>query len=140
MTYKELAQKILGKDKELAPGSETILWGLFVYDLAEHDVDLLDDEAADREAPQDMVDYWLCRYYALGQGMDEDASHREAETRLLYPCIYTVMLKDGTVGTVESPYLEEGDVVVVSLHDENGNPIQRKGVVKEVLEERYPWN
>lgn len=44
-----------------------------------------------------------------------------------------VLLVDGTVGRVECP-ASVGDRVTVYLHDENGNPIERTGVVQEVLQ------
>lgn len=45
----------------------------------------------------------------------------------------TVLLKDGTVGQVG--YAEIGDEVTISLHDENGMPIQVTGIVDEILDE-----
>lgn len=45
----------------------------------------------------------------------------------------TVLLTDGTVGRVERP-ASVGDRVTAFLHDENGNPIERTGVVQEVLQ------
>ncbi len=44
-----------------------------------------------------------------------------------------VLLTDGTVGRVERP-AQVGDRVTVYLHDENGLPIERTGVVQEVLQ------
>ncbi len=44
----------------------------------------------------------------------------------------TVLLADGTVGTTPTKAVV-GDVVTVSLHDENGNSITVTGVVVEVL-------
>lgn len=52
---------------------------------------------------------------------------------------YTVMLKDGTIGTIT--FKEEhandfiGKVISVNLTDENGNPIKVQGELVEVLEE-----
>ena len=43
-----------------------------------------------------------------------------------------VLLNDMTVGKIE--YAEVGQVVTVSLNDENGNQIEKTGVVIEVLE------
>lgn len=43
-----------------------------------------------------------------------------------------VLLKDGTVGKTNSATV--GERVTVSLHDENGNPIEVNGVVEEILE------
>lgn len=55
---------------------------------------------------------------------------------------FTVLLQDGTVGTIHSDTLGEqhaddfiGEVVNVHLHDENGNPIEVQGQLVEVLEE-----
>ena len=45
----------------------------------------------------------------------------------------TVLLEDGTVGTVESA--EIGKVSTVSLLDENDNDIEDTGVVVEILED-----
>ena len=42
-----------------------------------------------------------------------------------------VLLKDGTVGEVETA--EVGEIVTVSLHDENGMPIKATGEVVEIL-------
>jgi hypothetical protein len=42
-----------------------------------------------------------------------------------------VLLTDGTVGTVEAA--EVGETVTVSLHDENGMPIEVTGTVEEIL-------
>lgn len=44
----------------------------------------------------------------------------------------TVLLKDGTVGTVD--IAEVGQTVEVTLNDENGNLIARTGEVIEILE------
>lgn len=44
----------------------------------------------------------------------------------------TVLLKDGTVGKVDAAKV--GDEVTVSLHDENGMPIEVSGIVEEILE------
>ena len=55
---------------------------------------------------------------------------------------FTVLLKDGTVGTINSDTLGEqhanefiGEVVNVHLSDENGNQIEVQGELVEVLEE-----
>ena len=42
-----------------------------------------------------------------------------------------VLLNDGTVGEVETA--EVGEIVTVSLHDENGMPIKATGEVVEIL-------
>lgn len=54
---------------------------------------------------------------------------------------YTVLLADGTVGTVDDNTLDGqhpdafmGEVINVHLHDENGNPIEVQGKLIEVLE------
>ena len=52
---------------------------------------------------------------------------------------FTVLLKDGTVGTINSDTQHAndfiGEVVTVHLSDENGNPIEVQGELVEVLEE-----
>lgn len=55
---------------------------------------------------------------------------------------YTVRLEDNTVGTINSDTIDGqhaeaflGEVVNVHLHDENGNPIEVRGRLAEVLEE-----
>lgn len=58
---------------------------------------------------------------------------------------YTVLIKDGTIGTIgtinndtlgEQPANDLiGKVVNVHLSDENGNPIEVRGELVEVLEE-----
>lgn len=55
--------------------------------------------------------------------------------------IYTVLLDNGTVGTINDDTLDGqnaesfvGDIVTVHLHDENGNPIEASGKLVEVLE------
>lgn len=53
---------------------------------------------------------------------------------------YTVLLEDGTIGTVSDDTLDGqhpdafiGEVLNVHLHDEDGNPIEACGVLTEVL-------
>jgi len=53
---------------------------------------------------------------------------------------YTVLLSDGTTGTLSSDTLNGqsaadfiGEIVNVHLHDENGNPIETEGELVEVL-------
>jgi len=55
--------------------------------------------------------------------------------------IYTVLLTDGTTGTIAADTLNGqsaikflGEIVTVHLHDENGNPITAEGVLVEVLD------
>ena len=48
---------------------------------------------------------------------------------------YTVLLNDGTVGTLIVDSVDEGQNVTVDLQDENGNPITATGTVVEILEE-----
>ena len=52
---------------------------------------------------------------------------------------FTVLLKDGTVGTItlDEQHANDflGEVVNVHLADENGNPIEVQGELVEVLEE-----
>jgi len=56
--------------------------------------------------------------------------------------IYTVLLEDGTTGTISSDTLNGqhasawiGEIVNVHLHDENGNGIEAMGRLVDVLEE-----
>lgn len=53
----------------------------------------------------------------------------------------TVLLKDGTVGTVcddtldgQHPDAFVGEELNVHLHDEDGNPIEVRGILVEVLD------
>lgn len=46
----------------------------------------------------------------------------------------TILLEDGTVGKTDED-VNVGDTVTVSLHDENGMPIEATGVVKDILVE-----
>jgi len=55
---------------------------------------------------------------------------------------YTVLLDDGTVGTVKDDTLDGqhpsafmGETINVHLYDENGNPIEASGKLVDVLEE-----
>ena len=55
---------------------------------------------------------------------------------------YTVALKDGTVGTIDSDTIDGqhasafvGEVVNVHLYDENGFEFEVEGVLTEVLSE-----
>jgi len=45
------------------------------------------------------------------------------------------MLKDETVGKVDCLVVNVGDLVTIDLHDENGMPIQKTGIVDEILED-----
>jgi hypothetical protein len=54
--------------------------------------------------------------------------------------IYLARLENGTIGTIDSDTIDGqpvdnliGDIVTVSLHDENGNPIRVNGKLVEVL-------
>lgn len=54
---------------------------------------------------------------------------------------YTVLLEDGTTGTLNSDTLDGqpaeafvGENVTVRLHDSNGNPVEHEGKLLEVLE------
>lgn len=54
--------------------------------------------------------------------------------------IYTVVLANGTVGTINDDTLDGqnasefiGEIVNVHLNDENGNPIEVEGELAEVL-------
>ena len=60
---------------------------------------------------------------------------------------YTVLLENGTVGTInddtldgQSAYSFIGERVNVHLHDENGNSIEKTGILSEVLEGDKPEN
>lgn len=55
---------------------------------------------------------------------------------------FTVLLSDGTTGTVDSDSIDGqhadafiGEVVNVHFHDENGMPMERRGTLAEVLDE-----
>ncbi len=55
--------------------------------------------------------------------------------------IYTVLLADGTVGTVDDSTTDgqsplDFDVINVHLHDENGFPIEVTGKPVEILSEQ----
>ena len=57
--------------------------------------------------------------------------------------IYTVLLKDGTVGEINGDTINGqdaeafmGDVIRIHLHDDNGNPIEVEGRLTEVLSAR----
>lgn len=54
---------------------------------------------------------------------------------------YTVRLTDDTIGTINDNTLDGqhpsafiGDEVNVHLHDENGSPIEVRGILAEVIE------
>ena len=49
--------------------------------------------------------------------------------------MYSVLLKYGTVGTVETLVVKVGNWVTVDLNDENGLPIQVTGEIEEILED-----
>ncbi|MDH8239109.1 hypothetical protein QIG13_28210, partial [Klebsiella pneumoniae] len=59
----------------------------------------------------------------------------ESQPKELIMHKYTVLLNDGTVGTLIVDSVDEGQNVTVDLHDENGNPITATGTVVEILEE-----
>ena len=55
--------------------------------------------------------------------------------------VYTVRLSDDTVGAIDSDTIGGqdasafiGETVTVHLHDENGNEIERDGILDEVLQ------
>ena len=50
-----------------------------------------------------------------------------------------VLLECHTVGRVDG-HCEEGDVVTVRLHDENGCPIEVTGKILEILDTSEDWN
>lgn len=57
---------------------------------------------------------------------------------------HTVQLEDGTVGTVSRDTIDHqpiydliGEVVNVRLHDEQGNPVEKQGVMTSVIEVAY---
>jgi hypothetical protein len=49
--------------------------------------------------------------------------------------MYSVLLKDGTVGKLDTLVAKVGNWVTVDLHDENGLPIQVTGEIEEILED-----
>lgn len=49
---------------------------------------------------------------------------------------FTVLLKDETVGEVTADSVQAGDVVTVSLHDEDGMPVKVTGEVDSILHEQ----
>lgn len=49
---------------------------------------------------------------------------------------YTVLLSDHTVGVAANPSVKEGDIITISLQDENGNKITKTGKVIEILESK----
>ena len=51
--------------------------------------------------------------------------------------VMTVLLDCGTVGTIENAIV--GKIATVKLQDENGNFIEKTGVVMDILEEYDPW-
>ena len=60
--------------------------------------------------------------------------------------IYTVLLSDGTVGTIAGDSINGqhanafiGEIMTVHLHDENGMPIEVEGTLVEVLEVNNPY-
>ncbi len=53
---------------------------------------------------------------------------------------HTVLLVDGTVGTISADTIDYQDIygfigeeMTVHLHDENGKPIERSGILEAVL-------
>jgi len=47
---------------------------------------------------------------------------------------YSILLEDGTVGETSLCFEPKiGNLVIVSLHDENGIPIEKDGMVKAIL-------
>ena len=60
--------------------------------------------------------------------------------------VYTVLLEDGTTGTIndntingQSAYDFIGDIVNIHLYDENGEPIEKEGILVDVLEENIEY-
>ena len=72
---------------------------------------------------------------ASGCSAPADSSHTSvpASAFLEGEKMKTVRLADDTCGQVEQA--EIGDIVEVTLHDENGNEITKKGKVVEILED-----
>lgn len=67
--------------------------------------------------------------------------HNAGQTGGKKMTIYTVLLKDGTVGKIDDSTLDGqhpdafiGEIVLVKLQDENGNPIEVRGELVEVLQ------
>lgn len=50
--------------------------------------------------------------------------------------VYTVLLNDDTVGNIDAENIAIGDMITVSLHNENGMPIEVSGILKEILDEK----
>lgn len=53
---------------------------------------------------------------------------------LTFIAMKTLLLDDGTVGTLDYDDIGVGDFATVKLHDENGNEIEVCGVVVEILD------
>jgi len=52
---------------------------------------------------------------------------------------YTVLLTDNTIGEIVSDSNkapETGEIASVTLHDENGNPVESSGTVEDILLEK----
>lgn len=47
---------------------------------------------------------------------------------------HTYLLTDGTVGTASGKEMEPGTKITVELHDENGMPITKTGIIEEVID------
>lgn len=71
MTYADFADRITSFERDLAPGSETVLLGDLVAELG-GTLHRVIEERGGEEAPADLVDYWLTAYQALDLGATAD--------------------------------------------------------------------
>ena len=70
-----------------------------------------------------------------------DAQGKAKNEQVIKMITYTVLLQDGTVGTISDDTLDGqsaedflGEVMNVHLHYENGNPVEVQGELVKVLE------
>jgi hypothetical protein len=103
-------------------------------DSVENDLSKEDDVP---QTEDDSEDYSDMHHYVSIRVKQSDA-----EAKVTARVEYTVRLKDGTVGTIDSDTLDGqsaedfiGEIMNVHLHDENGNSIEEEGILVEVLEE-----
>tara|TARA_R110000868_G_scaffold64800_3_gene194495 strand:+ start:108 stop:311 length:204 start_codon:yes stop_codon:yes gene_type:complete len=65
----------------------------------------------------------------------------EKEQRMIAIKSYSVTLADGTTGAFSTCFLNVDDLIGKTINvrtkDENGTPIERRGVLSEILQE---WN
>jgi len=77
--------------------------------------------------------HWKCNIAGSSQSNNREGAKMEKT--------YTVRLEDGTIGTISDGTLDGqsaevfvGEEITVHLFDENGNAIEQRGVLSEVLE------